>query len=156
MSVVTTTYLKSRFQSGDFPNEQDFIDLIDTLGAGTSYKKYTALLTQTGTDAPVATVLENTLGGTPVWTRTALGVYRITLTGTFTENKTLVEGFGNSDGTAGIYKPTFGGTMGAYTLIRVDANYIQLQTYNDTITGQLEFSAILGVNSIPIEIRVYP
>ena len=31
------------------------------------YKVYTALLTQTGTNAPVATVLENTLGGTPVW-----------------------------------------------------------------------------------------
>lgn len=30
------------------------------------YKVYTALLTQTGTDAPVATVLENTLGGTPI------------------------------------------------------------------------------------------
>jgi hypothetical protein len=44
---------------------------VDSLNAGTisqegspvkPYKVYTALLTQTGTDAPVATVLENTIG----------------------------------------------------------------------------------------------
>ena len=33
------------------------------------YKVYTALLTQSGTNAPVATVLENTLGGEIVWSR---------------------------------------------------------------------------------------
>ena len=37
-----------------------------TSGAA-SYLVYTALLTQSGTDAPVATVLENTLGGTVTW-----------------------------------------------------------------------------------------
>lgn len=39
------------------------------------YKVYTALLTQTGTSAPVATVLENTLGVTPVWSYLSTGVY---------------------------------------------------------------------------------
>ncbi len=43
-------------------------DLMSAAG-GASYDVYTALLTQTGTDAPVATVLENTLGAvTVVWT----------------------------------------------------------------------------------------
>ena len=51
------------------------------------YKVYTALLSQTGTNAPVATVLENTLGGTVVWTRTSLGTYTGTLAGAFTLNK---------------------------------------------------------------------
>jgi hypothetical protein len=51
-------------------------------------KVYTALLTQTGTDAPVATVLENTLGGTVVWSYFGLGDYFATLSGVFTENKT--------------------------------------------------------------------
>ena len=41
------------------------------------YKVYTALLTQSGTDAPVATVLENTLGFTPVWSRERAGTYTI-------------------------------------------------------------------------------
>lgn len=54
-----------------------------------SYKVYTALLTQTGTDAPVATVLENTLGGTVVWSYEDVGVYKGTLIGAFTANKTF-------------------------------------------------------------------
>jgi hypothetical protein len=55
-----------------------------------SYLVYTALLNQTGTDAPVATVLENTLGGTPVWSRSMQGVYVLTLAGAFTVGKTAV------------------------------------------------------------------
>jgi hypothetical protein len=46
-------------------------------------KRYVALLSQSGTDAPVATVLENSLGGAIVWTRTDVGEYRGTLTGAF-------------------------------------------------------------------------
>ena len=56
--------------------------------AAKPYKVYTALLSQTGTNAPVATVLENTLGGTVVWTRNSTGLYTGTLTGVFTANKT--------------------------------------------------------------------
>jgi hypothetical protein len=52
------------------------------------YKSYVALLSQTGTSAPVATVLENTLGGTVVWTRNSIGDYSGTLTGAFTLDKT--------------------------------------------------------------------
>lgn len=41
--------------------------------AGT--KVYRALLTQTGTNAPVATVLDNTLGFDVVWSRSSQGIY---------------------------------------------------------------------------------
>ena len=45
-------------------------DLISILNSiPTQPKVYRALLSQTGTAAPTATVLENTLGGTVVWTR---------------------------------------------------------------------------------------
>jgi len=54
------------------------------------YKVYVAKLVQSGTSAPVATVLENTLGGTPVWAYSSVGVYTATLTGVFTLNKTFV------------------------------------------------------------------
>ncbi|MGB4897977.1 MAG: hypothetical protein WBP57_06055, partial [Ignavibacteria bacterium] len=54
------------------------------------YKVYTALLSQTGTNAPTATVLENTLGGTVVWSRTGVGIYNATLSGAFTTNKTII------------------------------------------------------------------
>lgn len=65
---------------------------VETLETSTEpkYKVYTALLTQSGTDAPVATVLENTLGGTVVWSRTNPGEYVATLVGAFTENKTFL------------------------------------------------------------------
>lgn len=39
------------------------------------YKVYTALLNQTGTDAPVATVLENTIG-IVTWYRLNIGIYQ--------------------------------------------------------------------------------
>jgi hypothetical protein len=41
----------------------------------TPYRVYTAQLTQTGTAAPVATILENTLGFTPIWARDGVGQY---------------------------------------------------------------------------------
>ena len=55
------------------------------------YTVYTALLTQAGTAVPVATVLQNTTGGTIAWTRTGAGTYTGTITGSlFTLNKTMV------------------------------------------------------------------
>ena len=55
------------------------------------YSSYTALLTQTSTDAPVATVLSSNLTGTFTWARTDVGVYTLTASAaTFTESKTIV------------------------------------------------------------------
>ena len=73
---IDTTKIATRYYSG-------------SLTGGSSYLVYSALLTQSGTDAPVATVLENTLGGTVVWTRDGAGAYFATLTGVFTNNKTV-------------------------------------------------------------------
>jgi len=53
------------------------------------YKVYTAILTQVGTDAPTAIVLENTIGSI-VWSRTIVGGYFATLSGAFTTDKTSV------------------------------------------------------------------
>lgn len=52
------------------------------------YKSYVALLTQTSTNAPTATVLENSLGGAIVWTYGGAGYYYGTLSGAFVNNKT--------------------------------------------------------------------
>lgn len=64
------------------------------------YTVYTALLTQAGTAAPVATVLQNTTGGTIAWTRASTGRYVATITSTtYTTNKTscIVTSGGNND-----------------------------------------------------------
>ncbi|HRN79970.1 MAG TPA: hypothetical protein PKY29_04425 [Ferruginibacter sp.] len=55
------------------------------------YREYVAHLQQEGTDAPVATVLKNTLGGTVVWARSSTGIYTATLVGAFTSGKTTVK-----------------------------------------------------------------
>ena len=55
------------------------------------YKVYTALLNQSGTAAPTATVLENTLGTTVTWTRNDVGWYKATIsTGLFSLFKVVV------------------------------------------------------------------
>lgn len=59
---------------------------LDALGT-TRKKIYKALLTQSGTDAPVPTVLENTLGNV-TYGYVATGRYSASLTGVFLSNKT--------------------------------------------------------------------
>jgi len=55
------------------------------------YTVYTALLTQAGATAPVATELQNTTGKTFLYGRTSGGDYTITASGDlFTVNKTVV------------------------------------------------------------------
>ena len=59
--------------------------------AGLGYTVYTALLTQTGTSAPVATILKNNTGATLTWSRIGNGDYNVTAdSNLFTNNKTLV------------------------------------------------------------------
>lgn len=58
-----------------------------------AYKIYKALLTQTGTNAPTAIVLENTLGITPAYGYTDVGTYSLTSIGSFPDNKTIFTGY---------------------------------------------------------------
>lgn len=104
------------------------------------YKVYTALLTQSGTDAPVATVLENTLG-TITWEYNGVGNYEAVSSGLFTSEKTGL-----------LHK----------SIIGDDSNYL-LQSYsitNSSITfGTLEIGtgAQDGILLSPelVEIRVH-
>ena len=101
------------------------------------YKVYTALLSQTGTNAPTATVLENTLGGPVVWSRTNNGVYDGTLTGAFASNKTTIQITGT------VFNAFFAG-------FRKDDNTVTIGSSNTTGIG----ADNLILNST-IEIRVY-
>ena len=63
----------------------------EVVDASLGYKSYVALLTQTGINAPVATLLKNNTGATFTWARTGGGTYTITANiNTFTANKTIV------------------------------------------------------------------
>jgi hypothetical protein len=72
-------------------------DPLVAVTGGSSYLVYTALLTQTGTDAPVATVLENTLGVNISYSYALLGTYHINSDqNIFLENNVVVlTGAGN-------------------------------------------------------------
>lgn len=112
-------------------------------------KKYVALLTQSGEDAPVATVLENTLGGTVVWTREpgtedGAGYYYATLAGAFTANKTIVI-------TQGIINLT------SYAVMQASVNpgnVNSIEIYTGTLDDAARSDDILS-NSL-IMILVYP
>ena len=110
--------------------------------AARPYKVYTALLSQIGNAAPTATVLENTLGGTVVWSRTGTGVYNATLNGAFPLGKTTV-------------MPFFGAINGGVNLsqtisgVRIDNNSVGIRTSaGSTLTDVLLLDAT-------IEIRIY-
>lgn len=60
------------------------------LGGDTAVPIYKATLTQSGTNAPVATVHRNTLGGTVVWGFTSTGIFTATLAGAFPADKTCI------------------------------------------------------------------
>ena len=59
----------------------DLLTILNTIPVPDGVKVYRALLSQSGTDAPVATVLENTLVGEVVWTYDNEGFYTATLAG---------------------------------------------------------------------------
>ena len=77
--------------SGNQTNPTKNFTVGDVVNAGLGYTVYTALLTQAGIAAPVATILKNNTGATFTWARTSSGTYTITASGNaFTSNKTSV------------------------------------------------------------------
>lgn len=101
-----------------------------------SYKHYIALLYQTGTNAPTAYVLENTLSNLITWTRSATGDYDGTLTDEFTEFKTAI--FCNNTG------------QGEILIGRKNNNAVRVQTFNSAGTASDD-----KLTYTTIEIRVY-
>lgn len=109
------------------------------------YKVYSALLSQTGTGNPIATVLENTLGEI-TFVRTAPGIYEINSSDLFTENKTIIFTSNFNDGDLAQYWVTSTNWDSSSKI------YLQTMNFSGTIVPQqIDFSS--PNNSI--EIRVY-
>lgn len=108
-----------------------------------AYKVYSCLLTQSGTSAPTAAVLENTLGGTVVWTRpTSAGGYTATLTGAFGTAALMAATVYPMNAAAGAYYSYI--TWGS-------ADNVNLVTKSQSADAQGDYGGMLFV-----EIRVYP
>jgi len=117
-------------------------EIIDTLNGsnGLGYKKYTALLTQVGTDDPSVVILENTLGGIPTVTYSSDGNYFITLVGKWTSNKT------------GVFTAQLDSAI--FSALILDNDTITISTQNISTGTPVASNGLLN-NSL-IEIRVYP
>ena len=110
-------------------------------------KVYRALLTQTGTNAPVPTILENTIGNI-VWSRNNYGVYLGTLSGAFTESKTFIN-------TRSIVDTPDGGIqflIGSWESV----NTVLLTTWANYFDGDPTTPSDGALYLTPIEILVYP
>ena len=144
IEVNAATGAYGRMKMGDGQTAWNDLNYLDAGGV----KVYRALLTQSGTDAPVATVLENTLGGTVAWSRLDTGKFDGTLVGAFPADKTS-NGTGFVPNTSDAW--ALGG--GSFVYARVDDDTIRLATYSD-LTGT-QADAVLAVPTY-IEILVYP
>lgn len=123
-----------------YTSEKAVVDYVASQVSGIQpYKKYVALLSQSGTSDPVVTtLLENTLSAIIVWTRISVGVYNGTLTGEFTNLRTWCS-----------ITPI--SVSGDWSLYPNDSNIVQIKTWNN---GSNAFADSF-LNETSIEIRVY-
>jgi hypothetical protein len=116
---------------------------IANLAGGSTYRVYTALLTQSSTNNPTAIILENTIG-TVTLSRGDVGVYYISCPefNFFTLNKTFISPIVTDN------------ALKRYTMRPTNPTTIELITFNDfTLTPPVSSDGLL--NNDGIEIRVY-
>ena len=117
-------------------------------GDSRPYKVYTALLSQSDTDAPVATVLENTFNVNFSFEYIHTGIYKLSSsTNVFVANKTCF--FADIVRDLGTYSTS----EVLVTYDEITPNYINIHTV-DTSDG-VHTTANSVLNNTTIEIRVY-
>lgn len=117
----------------------DASGVLSTSASILPYKVYTALISQNGTSAPTAVVLENTLGLSVTWSFTATGSYTATVpSATFTLNKTQCF----------ITNGTLSGFFNTYASSNTTVTVISKNTAGSFANGTLDLASF--------EIRVYP
>lgn len=123
-------------------NQNGELEFIDVNNIQTNnrenYKVYTAIINQTKTNSPVATVLENTLNGNIIFNYSSTGTYIGNLTGAFPEGKTFFL----------VTPPYVPGSSNTFYIGRVD---------NDTISlaFRKNMSAFNEIENAMLEIRIY-
>lgn len=120
-------------------------------GGGLAFSRYVALLSQAEAGAPVATVLENGLGGAVVWARSSPGAYTATLNGAFTPDKTAVF-FGGTKVEADFSANAF--VVLASFHLSLDVIQVYSFYFNTDSPPGVRTDGLLA--DTEIEIRVYP
>jgi len=135
-----TYYIASYVAGDDFANVGGTNVTGNTfVASGTTPTTWTnsSILVSVGISAPAVTLLTNGLSAAIVWTYSAVGTYIGTLTGAFTENKTVFS------------HPPLGNDK-AVTLEWTSADVITLKTYD---SGVLTDGLLV---KFPLTIKVYP
>lgn len=135
----------------EFTSTVDFTNA-QVQGIGLPYKVYSALVLFNGVNGwPVVTVLQNTLGFTPTWTKETegSGIYYVNATAGFPQNKTMVF-HGNVQGLQTSFK--------ARQVFKVDSsgNLITLFNVDIESVDNNAFENIIIDTPMSVEIRVYP
>lgn len=149
MARKTRAQLEAIWIDGYTPTQQDFADLFESVINIDTDKaplyKYKAYLSQSGTDAPVATVVVNTFPAELVWSYSSEGTYLVTLAGAFTEGKTFTQ----IDGSEGRATSSILHCTKVFGLNDVDSCYL--------VTGDISGTKSDGkMFSMGVSIEVYP
>jgi len=128
--------------TGDLEHWGNNNGVIEKISSGSLYKVFSALLNQSGTNAPTATVLENTLNILPGhFTRTSPGNYVLTKTGAFPPSKTM---YFISPQSQGVYFYTLDSGGGDSDNFYIFSSIGFIGNYSDN-----------AMTNVPFEIRVY-
>jgi hypothetical protein len=119
-------------------------ELINRSNTQGPVKVWKALITQTGTNAPTATVLENTTGETFTFNYVGVGVYDIISSGIFNEDKTI-HYHGDPTGTPGQVQATKLMFIKSVTQLRIN-------TFSDFAST----AANALLTKTPVVILIYP
>lgn len=153
MPLITRTGKGSKLTIAEMDGNLTYLD------NKVPYKVYTVLLSQSGTDDPVATVLENTLGEEITWIRTDVGTYEANCSLLVdTENYADINTWTNIFGyniINGVDSPN--STTAKYTELWFETGVIKLTTVELNRDGSSPISNFIdsALYFLPIEIRVY-
>jgi len=106
------------------------------------YSTYVARVSQTGTNAPAATVISNNTGLTFTWTRQSTGSYRVTPSASFVINKTWIQ--------------MTGGDVRTPTTTIVTIKDISTGFASAVNTNLINGAAADEITAAFVEIRIYP
>tara|TARA_R100000544_G_scaffold29863_2_gene16182 strand:+ start:2622 stop:3464 length:843 start_codon:yes stop_codon:yes gene_type:complete len=139
--VGETLNLRTLVQGSNVTIAQGVNGITISVADARPYKSYVALLNQTGSNAPVATILENTTGNTIVWTRTGSGLYRGTWGSALPDQEKV------------ILNPILGNLKNQTVVINIFGATTSLFSLSTKEEASLADSVLLRTG---IEIRIYP
>jgi len=125
------------------PNSTKSFSIGDVIGLAPQigYKTYVAQITQSGTNAPVATVLQNNTELTFTWTYNAPGAYQVGASSPFVANKTWVQVSGSNT------------TPSAHIIILKSITTSAITFHNLELKNAAQVN---GIDVAFVEIRIYP